>query len=77
MKSSKSENIILLVLSIVAIILGILIFCGEGFDLSFGLKLSPVVPMIGKYPLVFATILFALGLFSLILSIINFKKIKK
>ena len=69
-KEVKGENVLLLILSIVAIILGILIFAGI-------LTISSEASIIGSYPNAFAwiiTIVGAIGLFIAVFRITHEKK---
>ena len=66
-KDYKYENLILLVLAIVAMVLGFMVISGE-------LVVNQKIYFIGEYPMVFAWILFILGVISLILSVWPFFK---
>ena len=66
-KDYKYENLILLVLAIVAMVLGFMVIVGD-------LQINEKVYFIGEYPMVFAWLLFILGSVSLLLSIWPFFK---
>lgn len=68
-KEYKYEGVILLVLSLIAIILGTLIYKGVNSSGDVGLTINENVFLIGDYPKTFAWILIGLGSVSLILSI--------
>lgn len=66
-KDYKYENLILLILAIIAMVLGFMVIDGD-------LTINEKVYFIGEYPMVFAWILFILGAVSLLLSIWPFFK---
>ncbi|MDD3382544.1 MAG: preprotein translocase subunit SecE [Bacilli bacterium] len=72
-KEYKYEGLILLVLSLIAIVLGVLIIVGENTGTS-GLVIKDDVFLIGDYPKVFAWILIILGAVSLLLAVWPFYK---
>ncbi|MGI6710684.1 MAG: preprotein translocase subunit SecE [Bacilli bacterium] len=72
-KEYKYEGLILLLLSLIAIVLGILIIVGENTGTS-GLVIKDDVFLIGDYPKVFAWILIILGAVSLLLAVWPFYK---
>lgn len=72
-KEYKYEGLILLLLSLVAIVLGVLIIIGENTGTS-GLVIKDNVFLIGDYPKVFAWILIILGAVSLLLAVWPFYK---
>ncbi len=63
----KYENLILLVLAVIAMVLGFMV-------INKDLTINPEVFFIGDYPLVFAWILFILGAVSMLLAIWPFFK---
>lgn len=65
--SYKYENLVLLILAIIAMVLGFMVLVGD-------LQINEKVYFIGEYPMVFAWILFILGTVSLLLSIWPFFK---
>lgn len=66
-KDYKYENLILLVLAVVAMVLGFMVISGD-------LTINQKVYFIGEYPMVFAWILFILGAVSLLLAVWPFFK---
>lgn len=66
-KEYKFESILLLVLAVIAMVLGFMVITGD-------LVINEKVYFIGEYPMVFAWVLFILGVLSLLLSVYPFFK---
>lgn len=66
-KEYKFESVLLLVLAVIAMVLGFMVISGD-------LVINPKVYFIGEYPMVFAWVLFILGVLSLLLSVYPFFK---
>ena len=66
-KEYKFEGLVLLFLAVVSMVLGFMVIVGE-------LVIDESIYFIGEYPLVFAWILFILGVVSLLLSVYPFFK---
>lgn len=73
-KEYKYEGLVLLFLALIAIVLGIMVLCGEYSDGASGLTVNPNVFLIGTYPTAFAWILVILGAFSAIVAVWPFYK---
>jgi hypothetical protein len=69
-KETKFENYLLVILSVVAMVLGVLILCNV-------LTVIDTTPLFGNYPNLFAWIVFGVGALGLLLGLYKIKKDKE